>query len=84
MKEQEFWHRYFIAVKSIRQEVIDGECENAIARSWLNLEQRLTFGGIGAESLRKDPLEEEAYKEALSVVAIPPSMIVRRLAAAIE
>jgi Rab3 GTPase-activating protein catalytic subunit len=36
------------------------------------------------QSLRKDPLEEEAYKEALSVVAIPPSMIVRRLAAAIE
>jgi hypothetical protein len=49
MKEQEFWRRYFIAVKSIRQEVIDGECENAIARSWSNLEQRLTFGGIGAE-----------------------------------
>ncbi|CAM6023866.1 unnamed protein product [Sphagnum balticum] len=36
------------------------------------------------QSLRKDPLEEEAYKEAFSVVAIPPSMIVRRLAAAIE
>jgi len=36
------------------------------------------------QSLRKDPLEEEAYKEALSVVAIPASMIVRRLAAAIE
>ncbi|CAK9224306.1 unnamed protein product [Sphagnum jensenii] len=76
MKEQEFWHRYYMAVKSIRQEVIDGECENAVARSWSNLERRL--------SLRKDPLEEEAYKEAFSVVAIPPSMIVRRLAAAIE
>ncbi len=36
------------------------------------------------QSLRKDPLEEEAYKEAFSVVAIPPSTIVRRLAAAIE
>jgi Rab3 GTPase-activating protein catalytic subunit len=49
MKEQEFWRRYFIAVKSIRQEVIDGECENAVARSWSNLERRLVFGGIGAE-----------------------------------
>jgi hypothetical protein len=49
MKEQEFWHRYYMAVKSIRQEVIDGECENAVARSWSNLERRLVFGGIGAE-----------------------------------
>ncbi|CAK9860416.1 unnamed protein product [Sphagnum jensenii] len=72
LKEQEFWRRYFIAVKSIRQEVIDGELVSCSEGLWL------------FQSLRKDPLEEEAYKEALSVVAIPPSMIVRRLAAAIE
>lgn len=36
------------------------------------------------QSLRKDPLEEEAYKEAFSVITVPPSMIVRRLATAIE
>lgn len=36
------------------------------------------------QSLRKDPLEEEAYKEAFSVITVPPSMIVRRLASAIE
>lgn len=36
------------------------------------------------QSLRKDPVEEAAYKEAFSVITVPPSMIVRRLAAAIE
>lgn len=49
MKEQEFWRRYFIAVKCIRQEVIDAESENAVSRSWSNLERRLAFGGIGNE-----------------------------------
>lgn len=84
MKEHEFWRRYFIAVKRLRQEVIDSDCETSIGRSWASSERRLTIGGILNESLRKDPIEEEAYKEALSVVSVPPSMIVRRLAAAIE
>lgn len=84
MKELEFWRRYFTAVKRVRQEVINGESDNSIGRSWSNIERRLYFGGILNESLRKDPLEEEAYKEAFSVITVPPSMIVRRLASAIE
>jgi Rab3 GTPase-activating protein catalytic subunit len=84
MKELDFWRRYFIAVKRIRQEVINADSDNSVGRSWSNIERRLNFGGIGNESLRKDPLEEAAYKEAFSVITVPPSMIVRRLAAAIE
>nr|PNR33107.1 hypothetical protein PHYPA_025050 [Physcomitrium patens] len=84
MKEQEFWRRYFIAVKRIRQDVINSDSDNSVGRSWSNIERRLTFVGIGNESLRKDPLEEEAYKEAFSVITVPPSVIVRRLAATIE
>ncbi|KAG0584538.1 hypothetical protein KC19_3G216500 [Ceratodon purpureus] len=87
MKELEFWRRYFIAVKRLRQEVINSDSENSdslIGRSWSNIERRLNFGGIGNESLRKDPVEEEAYKEAFSVITVPPSMTLRRLSAAIE
>lgn len=49
MKEQEFWRRYFIAVKCIRQEVLDAEPEVTVSRSWSHIERRLTFGGIGNE-----------------------------------
>lgn len=46
MKEHEFWRRYFIAVKRVRQEVIDSDCETSIGRSWASSERRLTIGGI--------------------------------------
>jgi hypothetical protein len=49
MKELEFWRRYFIAVKRLRQEVINSDSENSVGRSWSNIERRLTFGGIGNE-----------------------------------
>jgi len=49
MKELEFWRRYFIAVKRIRQEVINSDSENSVGRSWSNVERRLNFGGIGNE-----------------------------------
>lgn len=46
MKELEFWRRYFTAVKRVRQEVINGDSDNSIGRSWSNIERRLYFGGI--------------------------------------
>lgn len=49
MKEQEFWRRYFIAVKRIRQDVINSDSDNSVGRSWSNIERRLTFVGIGNE-----------------------------------
>ena len=49
MKELEFWRRYFIAVKRIRQEVINSDSDNSVGRSWSSIERRLNFGGIGNE-----------------------------------
>jgi Rab3 GTPase-activating protein catalytic subunit len=36
------------------------------------------------QSPKKDPAEEEAYAKAFTMVSIPPSLIVRQLASAIE
>lgn len=49
MTEHEFWRRYFVAVKRLRQEVIDLDSDNSVGRSWSSIERRLTYGGIGNE-----------------------------------
>ena len=49
MRELEFWRRYFVAVKCLRQEIIDSDTDNYVGRSWSSIERRLTYGGIGNE-----------------------------------
>jgi len=49
MTEHEFWRRDFVAVKRLRQKVIDSDSENSVGRSWSSIERMLSFGGIGNE-----------------------------------
>ncbi|BBN01260.1 Rab3 GTPase-activating protein catalytic subunit [Marchantia polymorpha subsp. ruderalis] len=86
MKEQEFWRRYFIAVRSIKQEILELD-PDLISETPIGIVHRRCSSEAGsneADSPKKDPSEEEAYKRAFTVVAIPPSMLLRRLASAAE
>lgn len=77
MNEHEFWKYYFMAVDRVKQSVSQ---EDTSADTDCNIDQdQAEF-----ESLKKDPAEEDAYKKAMSMVVVPSSKLLRKLAAIIE
>ncbi|KAL2642036.1 hypothetical protein R1flu_009623 [Riccia fluitans] len=80
MKEHEFWKRYVVAVRSIKQEILELDPQ----QFEVSMRGRSETESIECDSPKKDPSEEEAYKNAFTVVAVPPSILLRRLASAVE
>ncbi|EFJ24220.1 hypothetical protein SELMODRAFT_442493 [Selaginella moellendorffii] len=82
MKEKEFWRRYFAAVRRVKRGLYSNETVHpvaSIAREVLDMEDA-AYEGLHEmfafpQSPTKDPAEEEAYKKAVTVAAIPPSIL---------
>eukprot|EP00897_Mesotaenium_endlicherianum_P002316 jgi/Mesen1/2111/ME000151S01377 len=92
MREQEFWRRYFIAVKRIKQEILARDSQQQQQQQQEEEEAHAdghdsaspAAGAAGSESPQKDPSEEDEYELAFQSVAIAPTMVLRRLAHAID
>ncbi|KAL3695573.1 hypothetical protein R1sor_009649 [Riccia sorocarpa] len=76
MQEQEFWRRYFLAVRSIKEEILELDPHQ--------FEVPSQICSLEVDSPKKDPSEEEAYKKAFTLAPMPPSTLLRHLAAAVE
>ncbi|CAM6097290.1 unnamed protein product [Calypogeia fissa] len=83
LKAQDFWKRYFSStLKNIKQDLLDRDSEVRVSGD--SVVSSVDLSSSCADSPKKDPIEEEDYKRAFSVVSIPPSSLLRRLAAFAE
>lgn len=88
MREQEFWRRCFATVKQGKHNILEKDKKQDISVVPLTLDEgscmNAAVPNLEMESPKKDPAEEEAYAKAFTMVSIPPSLIVRQLASAVE
>lgn len=86
MKEHEFWNCYFIAADRVKQEVLNTDVKRdaVFLTDNCNLDHGPVASYLQSESPRKDPIEEDEYKKAMSMVLVPSSKLLRKLAAVIE
>lgn len=83
LKAQDFWKRYFSStLKNIKQDLLDRDSEVRVSGD--AVVNSVDPSSSCADSPKKDPIEEEDYKRAFSVVSIPPSSLLRRLASVAE
>ncbi|KAI5054838.1 hypothetical protein GOP47_0029983 [Adiantum capillus-veneris] len=77
MEEHQFWKYYMMAIDRVKQNFTH-------VSKLAGIDGSLDQDQPALESPRKDPVEEDAYARAMSLIVVPSSKLLRKLAAVIE